>query len=640
MLPDVSPAERLRAWSERARLDRVAALAAFVLALCVIPLQFVLSHIYARTLPITLAMAAGLYLLATRREPALGYPLPTLSRTGGRLVETVVFLGVAALFGVGIVAGERTLLFYDLAGVVGSFILLQILFVGDDALRTAVVLVELLVYAVAVRFVALYSYAGYVGIDVWTHVEFIEVIATTGSLRALETKYVAAPLYHLVVLATADLTGLSVRNALYLSVGVTVVAASVAVYYGVRQFVEPRWALFGTALFVMSSQVIRWGINLKPTSLGLVLFVPCAVVLVRILQDGSSTGDTVLFALLAVAITLTNQVAAFILLAVLGTAWLAQFVVGDDRVPTAGRAVSVTWPLVFAAGVVAANWSVTPYGESTFTRVMLERLATSLFGGQDRALDVAASKNVASTAGGEGVPLLAKLTAYLDVFGFLLLLCLAGIGALALLQRRRRTQTALTSIGGISAMSVFILVLPVLGLSLFLPGRWYGFLNIFLVIVGVVGVRYLVRRLGGRTVAAGLVVVALAAPTGMLLAGPAVVDSPYIESKQVRLGFTEQETDAVVTIDDIMAADAPPIRTDSPYTSVFRRKAEEPTRQLEVQPGGQAQHELAVYREYQTTGAPVHTRSARLAQLSRAQVCGPERSVLYTNGDVELCRGG
>jgi hypothetical protein len=640
MQPDPSPTERLRAWFERARLDRVAALAAFLFALCLLPLQFVLSHIYARTLPLTLAVAAGLYLLATRREPDLGYPLPTVSQTGGRLLEAGVFLGVAGLFGLGAAVGERTVLFYDLAGVVGSLVLLQILFVGDDALRTAVVLAELLAYAVAVRFVALSSYAGYIGIDVWTHVEFIEVVATTGSLRALETKYVAAPLYHLVVLATADLTGLTVQNALYLSVGVTVVAASVAVYYGVRQFVEPRWALFGTGLFVMSSQVIRWGINLKPTSLGLVLFVPCAVVLVRILQDGYSTGDTVLFGLLAVAITLTNQVAAFILLAVLGTAWLAQFVVGDDRVPTAGRAVSVTWPLVFAAGVVAANWSVTPYGESTFTQVMLRRLATSLFGGQDRALDVAASKNVASTAGSEGVPLLAKLAAYIDVFGFLLLLCLAGIGALALLQRRRRTQTALMSIGGIAAMSVFILVLPVLGLSLFLPGRWYGFLNVFLAVVGVVGVRYLVRRLGGRTVAAGLVVVALAAPTGMLLAGPAVIDSPYIDSKQVRAGFTEQETDAVGTIDDITGANSPTVRTDSPYASVFRRTADVPTRQMEVPPGGRAQHELTAYRQYQTTGAPVHTRSSRLAQLSHEQVCGQSRSVLYTNGDVELCRGG
>jgi hypothetical protein len=153
-------------WFARRRLDRVVAVLGLLAALGIFPLRFVVSHVYATTLPLVLGLASILYLLATRTDSALDYPLPTVSATTARALEALAFAGVAALFAYGGIVGQRTILFYDGAAIVGSLLFLQILFVRDSDLRPGVVLAEVLALAFAVRFVGLYSYSSYIGIDV------------------------------------------------------------------------------------------------------------------------------------------------------------------------------------------------------------------------------------------------------------------------------------------------------------------------------------------------------------------------------------------------------------------------------------------------------------------------------------------
>ncbi|ELZ96752.1 hypothetical protein C440_03223 [Haloferax mucosum ATCC BAA-1512] len=637
-MPNLPNRERISKWLEHRQLDRVAATLAFVFALLTLPLRFVVPHIYTTTLPVTLAVAAGVYLWTTRREGELDYPFPTVSQTGGAVLESLVLFGVAGLFSIGAVWGERATAFFYLASVVGALVLVQIVFVSDRALRPGVVLVELLALSTAVRFVGLFSVAGFVGIDVWTHMEFVETIRSQGTLSVLETKYIAAPLYHLLVSAVADTAGVSLRNALYVSVGAVAVFASVFVYFGARRFLTSRWALFATALFMLSSQVVRWGLNLKPTSLGLAFFVPAMVVLVRVLQDDFHVHDVLLFCFFAVAITVTNQVAAFILLTVVGVALLTQLVATSDRFVPSSQPTNTVGLFAFTGGVITFDWSLTPYGEGTFTSVMLRRLRDTLFGGADRALEVSSSKNVASTAGSADTAFVEKIIAYIDVFGFLLLLCLAGVGGLYLLRRQQRSHAGIFHLGTISFMALFVLVLPILGLSLFLPGRWYAFMYVPMVVGGALGVRHAVYHLDPRVTAAALVLLAVAAPGIMLVAGPATPDNPVFDSKQQRYAFTESEVDAVQTIGDVTNEETPPIFTDAPYTAVFRRTGAHLAAQMTVPPGESATDDLVVYRSYQTSGAPLHTDSARLASVSRSQVCGPARNKLYSNEDVLLCQ--
>jgi polyferredoxin len=66
-----------------------------------------------------------------------------------------------------------------------------------------------------------------------------------------------------------------------------------------------------------------------------------------------------------------------------------------------------------------------------------------------------------------------KIVAYVDIFGFLVFLLLAGLGSFYILQSHNRTHARILQVGTIGVMSAVVLVFPILGVGLFLPGRWY-----------------------------------------------------------------------------------------------------------------------------------------------------------------------
>ncbi|WP_336036843.1 ArnT family glycosyltransferase [Halobacterium yunchengense] len=626
-------------WFARRRLDRGVAALGLVAAACIFPLQFLVSHVYATTLPVVLGFASVLYLLATRSDPALNYPLPTLPTGGARLLELLALGGIAALFGYGGLVGQRTLAFYAGASAVGTLLFARVLFVDRDDLRPGVVLFGIVALAFAVRFVGLYSVAGYIGIDVWSHMAYVEGIRAQGSLRAMDTKYVASPFYHLLVAATADLTGLPERDALYLSVGVVTTLSTGLVYYGARRFTEPRWALFATAMFAVSAQVVRWGLHVIPTSLGLAFFVVFAVYLARVLQEYRAR-DVGLLAGAVVAVTLTHQLSAFVTLVVLGLAVLTQLLLHSDLLAPDHEPTNVAGLFAFGLGFVTLDWSVTPYSGESFTTVMLLRLRNTLFR-QIGLLDVSSSKNVASTAGSDSATLLTKVIAYVDVFGFLAFLFLAALGSYYVLQAHNRTHSRALQVVTIGVMAAVVLAFPILGVSLFLPGRWYAFMYVPMAVVGALGLRYVVYHVDPRAVAVGLLVFVLVLPAAMSISGAATLDNPVFESKEPRYSFTETEVDAVGTIDEVTNEETPPIYTDAPYTAIFRRTDSHVSAPMRIPPDGRATNELVVYRSYQSNGAPLvagPNGSTRLTQVSRDRVCSPTRSRLYASGDVSLCR--
>ncbi|WP_440992019.1 hypothetical protein [Haloarchaeobius baliensis] len=631
----------LSKWIDRRRLDRTLALFGLVFALALLPMRTLVSHIYATTLPVVLGLASLLYLLSTRGESYDSYPLPTFSTVGARLLELVVLLSVSLLFVLGGLLGQRTILFLNVAGATGTVLLFQLLFVDEADLRPGVLLVELLAFAFAVRFVGLYSVAGYIGIDVWTHMSFVNGIRVQNSLVAMESKYIAAPLYHLLVAVVTDVSGLAPRNALYLSVGVALTLSGAMVYYGARQFIEPRWALFAMGLWLMSSQVIRWGLHVIPTSLGIAFFVPLMAYLVRFLEEYRPR-DVGMLSLFVVAITLTHQVSAFVVIVVLGLAFAVQVMMPLLPIETGDEPTSVRGILGFSVGFVALDWSLTPYSGGSFVQVMLDRLRTTIFQ-EVGLLQVSSSKNVASTAGDAGTSMLVKLIAYINVYGFLVLLLLTGIGALCVLKYGHRTHGRLLDVGLVSVMSVFVMALPILGVSLFLPGRWYAFMYVPMVFLGVFGLRHLVGHLDRRLVVVGLLLLVVSYPSIMLVSGAATLDSPVFESKQQRYAFTESEVDGARSVGNMIGGRLPPVYTDAPYTAVFRRTDSHLAGLVDVPRDSRASHGLVVYRGYQTEGAPLVggvNNSTKLSQVSKDRICSPSRSRLYTNGNVLLCSDG
>lgn len=157
------------------RLDTVAAIGGVLLAAVLFPLRFLTSQIYLDTVPVLLGTACTLYLLSLYQRDDSG-AFPTLPSAVSMALPSAVLVGLAGLILLPVVQGARTHLFFGLASVVGTLIIGQIVFASDRDLNPGLLLLQIVCFAFIFRFTALYATPGYIGIDIWTHHEFIDAI--------------------------------------------------------------------------------------------------------------------------------------------------------------------------------------------------------------------------------------------------------------------------------------------------------------------------------------------------------------------------------------------------------------------------------------------------------------------------------
>ncbi|ADJ13681.1 glycosyltransferase family protein [Halalkalicoccus jeotgali] len=630
----------------RISFGTLGAVAGLLLAGLLIPLNLYLSHMLVRTVPPVLAVACLLYLVATRTPSA--ERTPTLSRGAAHALPGVVFLGTAGLIALSMLTGGRGPAFYAITIALSVIVFLQIALVPERNLSIGLLLGQVLALGFVVRFAGLLGSAGYVGIDVWVHMpQYVGGILETGSLEGMgRTKYTAAPLYHLTVAATTILTGLSPRLALFGSVGIAMALASLLVYLTAVRFTTPRWAVFATAAYSISDFVVVWSIHLIPTSLGLIVFLAVLLLFVRIQQHGPRPGEVALLIGFMFAMALTHQVSAFIMLVLFGAGSAAQILLNAGRLrrwllsdrETSIRVHSVHGYSAFALGLLMLVWSMTPWGNRTFTEAVVVVLWGSIEG--SGLFDRGEAGSAAAAGGQPGSFVGETLIPLIDHTGFLLFLFGTVIGSLYLLGRERTSQSGLTLIVAAVIMMVFTLVPPMFGLRNFLPGRWFAFLYAVMAVLTAVGFDRLRRDCSPQVLAAVVLVFALTFSGGMVLASDATQDAPTFPEESVRYGYSPAEASAMDTLIETTESDVNnPIYSDSPYISVLNRYGGEERFGTATVDGEPPDHGTVVYRDYQREGAPrFETDDGRnhIRQTNVQEMCGT-RSIGYDNGDVTLC---
>ena len=627
------------------RLDVAAAVVGLVLALALIPLRFVASQVHIETLPLVLATACGLYLLAVRNEGVAGTGY--VSSGVAMALPSVSVLGMAAMVLVA-ATSARTPLFFAIAAVVGTLIFAQILLVADEDFHRGILLFQVLAFGLVLRVAGLYTSPGYIGIDVWTHVpNWSAAILESHSLSPLsDAKYYASPLFHLLIVSASMLLDVSLRTATHLTVGIAMGLAAVLVYATAILFTSPRWAVFAAAAFTASGAVIEWGLSLFPTSLGLVFFLAIFYSLMRILYTDYGAMDFLLVVFFSVAVILTHQISSFIMLVLVGSSLLAKLLLRFEFLrPEQSSAiyfspqdtVNVTGLLVFDLGLITFMWSLTPYHGASFLETTFNFFYDTLMtsGG---FLNLAGSSGGASGEPAAGPSLLAEAVRYTDVLGFLLLFALAVLGSLYLLRRRNVSHAGITTILTVAVMLAFVFGFPLFGIRTFVPGRWFAFVAAPMVVLGAIGLGYLSREASPRVAVAVVLIFVLVFPVASITSDDAAVDDPVFEGVQTRYSYTQQELAAVDTVGRITPADEPEIHTDHPYSTVFERtEAHESDDAVLVD--GAAANETVVWRSYQGSGAAYFVDGeGRPHQpvVTRTQMCGG-RDVNYTNGQVALC---
>lgn len=642
-----SSSGRLYQWLASQRFDVVGAVLALVLAVALLPLRLLASNFYIVAIPAAMAIASGLYLLAVRTSNTEG--LPTLPVWAGRLLPSLTVLGTALLIVLGLYQGGRTPLFYNVATLVGIGLFGQIFFTRERDFIPWLLLVQIMAFAFAIRYVALLTTPGYIGIDVWTHVpSWAATIAETGSLEVLAgNKYYASPLFHLTVVATSLLADVSVRNGLLLSVGFGMAFSAVFLYIASRLFVSARWSLFALAVFAISPHTVEWSLHLIPTGLGLVFFLGVFYLLLRVLDIDPGSREFTLIVILSVATILTHQISAFIMLILTGAGLLAHLLLRFELFsppsrfrglsPGDGDSVSLTGLLAFDLGFITFMWSLTPYHGDTFLATTFSFFRVTL----EESAGLGDVTGERGTAAAANPTLLEQAIQYIDAAVFLLPFVLAIIGSFYVLRRRNISHATVMCGASIVVMLVFIFGFPMFGIRTFIPQRWYAFLAAPMALLGAVGVSYLSRRLTTPVVLVVLLVFALAFPVVSFAATDGMIDNPRFEGAQTQYSYNEAELNAVETIGEIRpVGEDETYNTDHPYNTVFSRAGPGPGVAANVTDEGLRNTDTLIYREHQSTGGAFFTLGedrSTTQEMSRQELCGAERHYAYDNSDVTMC---
>ena len=621
-----------------ARSLRSAALPAAVVLCCLAASLAVLGRpgasVYVRTLPPVVALGALAYLMLAEREPGAGNPGPRLPRPVSMALPSLVLVGSAALLAVGVLAGGRGAGFHLASVLLGSLVFAQIAFVRERRLSATVVLSQVIALALAIRLTVLLTTPGYVGLDTWSHMPtHVEGILAAESLEPLEgNKYYFAPLYHLLIVATALAGDIPVRLATVLSVGLVVpVATTLLAYLLGRTLLSARWAAFAAGAFTFSGPAVLWGIYPVPTSVGLLLVAALFVSLLRIVQVGYRIEELTLFATLFGGLIFTHQVSSAIAATVVGAAVLAQFALALPRLVARGRPRPVNVLPLFVPFVVLllAIWTVTPFTGTEYS--FLDRSLLFLretLGTQAGWLTPAIELRAPEAEYGLRPP--GDWTYYTEAVGLLALSLLGTVGAFLALERRGHAH--LSVLLATLALGAVAVVTPALGLENFLPSRWVAFLFLPLSVLTAAGLAWLRPRLPATGGAVLLVVLCLVLPGAMVLSTPGTVEDPTHEDRVV-FAFSESELAAVETLGERTTT---PLGTDFLYAEVFDRTETAPSR---IAAPENADQQVILYREntserpalYDEVGADVYATT-----VDEGTYCA-DRSVAYDGGAVRAC---
>lgn len=633
-----------------------------LVSLALLPLGLVAADILLYGVPTSIGLGCLLYLGATRTDADRWEPsrvtVPSLRPAAvpvSWLVPRLVVVGLAGLAGLAVAASGRPPSFLALAGIVGSLIVAQILFSDLERLDHRVVLTEIVTHAIVVRFAALFTTPGFIGIDNWTHVtSFAAAIREAGSLAPIAgIKYVTAPFYHLLTVAAAELPAVSLRTALYLTVGLALPLSVLLVYAAARYVTGVRWALLAALLFAVSDYVIYWGTYVSTNSLGLVFFLVVLFVLTRLLYVDVGRTDFVVLGAASLAVALTHHVSAFVTLVLLGMALVVAYLsryVEHMALPNDPRYLTVVVAFLFSFLVV--QWSVTPWMGGVFLTRTIE-FVTQAITKTAGFLNLVESTPVRS-ATGSGSAFVSLLATYLNHLGFFAFLVVATIGSLALLRRTRSVGTY-AFVGSISAMMVFLLGFPLFGVRLLVPERWYAFVYALMAVVAAVGVKFFANEFERSAATTGLLVLLLLFPTTMVMAHPATLDDPTFDNQWPKWAHTEPEVAAGETFAETVPEAARPIYTDGPYFRTLVRINEDPSARARANYAPTASADMftvteaghvdrdqepVVYRAYQSEGYPTYRKHGGVLtsrQLSAEQVCPETRNHVYTTEGVVMC---
>lgn len=623
-------------------LGTVSALVALALVVLLSPLQIFVSTVFAAIVPLAVGTASVLYLFTERYGQQTGFGHGFLSYRAGHLLRLLTLVGISAMILAG--TGGRTVTFFGIATAVGVVIFAQIFFVPEDELRPTIVVAEVLAFATVLRWTALLTTPGLMGVDAWVHIpNYAESIRQAGELSAIaDNKYFAAPLYHLLVVIAAEAFGTTLRTGLYLTLGLVMPLAVLLMYYSTSYFLPVRWALFAVAAFAIADRAVWWSLHIIPTSMGLVFFLGIFYGISRIQATGRTLWLYGLVFGFSVALIFTHQLSTFIVLVYFAAGVLAQLyfwftgseVGGGTHTKPKVNFVALT---ALTLTLTVINWSFSPSDEGSFLTGMLETGTTALQSIEFLGLESGVTVDTGPVDG-----LITTTPTYIEVIyalGFSLLIAISFLGVFTLLQRTDLDMISLSWILGLGIMLFVTLVMPLLGWEFLIPSRWFAFVYVLMILLGAHGLRYLELNLSRGQFFTVAVAFMLLFTGPMLVSHKAALEDPVFEDSQLTPAYSQSEISGAETV-GALHPDGAAIQADDPFHRLLRDYQLLDAVPLNLTSDGTVSGDYVVYRRHQTESSPVvnYRGETVRATLPPDAVCKPSMDVVYANKDVQYCQ--
>ncbi len=422
-------------------------------------------------------------------------------------------------------------------------IILDILSLNEAKSSNALVaLFKIIVLSLAIYAGIYYQFPGIYGVDPWLHTEWIRQTVDLGQItpgQFVDNGYFLFPVFHLAGAMTKIMTGLSIHNAVFATVGVIVALTCLFVFLIGRKLVNTKVGLLAALIVPLTANAIERATAIIPMSLGFCFF--SAILYFVFCRERKRVSDTLLILILSAALILTHTIAALVALLSLIAIFIAiKLYKQITKAVSLYELVSLTLVGLFGVAMLT-RWIQAPPSGLGFFDLNIAQLVSSF----------RLESQFVLTA----PPTAAKIpyaVTILNEGGYLLLLLFGIVGALIYLHPKNRTASRMALVLTAAVLIVLPNIFQLFSLENILPWRWFLFLYVplsILAVCGLAGISGLIKRSIGKL---GMLIVVVLAVVFMITTNSmANDDSPQLFNGAERFGYTQSELTAIETLSDI-----------------------------------------------------------------------------------------
>lgn len=350
-------------------------------------------------------------------------------------------------------------------------------------------LAEIFGLGLLLRASAFYQFPSLFAGDPNLHAYWIEQLAALGHVSDFMAGYQSFPLMHIFGAMIMDITGMVVKDTLFI-IGIADVISLIFIFLIIRHYFNAHIGMLAVLLLMVSTWHITYDISNIPQTFGMALLN--ILIYLLFCKKGESIKKDILYRALAImiliAIVLTHTIDSFATLVILISIWLTVQLLNYIRDPgdTDSPLPDIPFSLILFLFIFEMCYWMYSAGFFMF-------LGDSI----RWAFRVAElSPPITTLAEGFQTTGLRWLPTYLNIF-------LALFGSLFLLKNRRNT-VYFTMYGW--GVILFVFLSTFLNWYTFLPGRWFDYIEVVLVVPLVIAFACLSALFRNRALAMSMIV--------------------------------------------------------------------------------------------------------------------------------------